>query len=129
MEYVVLLMSLVFLAHTGLVKLGVHCKTKKTAAVKIVNRSKLSKSVLMKVTNMYVLLCVTIQVAITMVYIVCVLLHLKYVSYYKPLCVLQFVCLFMSILVVDVCADTCKICLLRTVLWLPYTVTMVGEHC
>ena len=33
----------------GLVKLGVHCITKKTAAVKIVNRGKLSKSVLMKV--------------------------------------------------------------------------------
>ena len=42
-----------FPAHTGLVKLGVHCKTKKTAAVKIVNRSKLSKSVLMKVNAMY----------------------------------------------------------------------------
>ena len=38
-------------SHTGLVKLGVHCKTRKTAAVKIVNRSKLSKSVLMKVRN------------------------------------------------------------------------------
>lgn len=34
---------------TGLVKLGVHCITRKTVAVKIINREKLSKSVLMKV--------------------------------------------------------------------------------
>lgn len=33
----------------GLVKLGVHCTTGKTVAVKIINREKLSKSVLMKV--------------------------------------------------------------------------------
>jgi len=34
---------------TGLVKLGLHCVTRKTVAVKIINREKLSKSVLMKV--------------------------------------------------------------------------------
>lgn len=34
---------------TGLVKLGVHCVTRRTVAVKIINREKLSKSVLMKV--------------------------------------------------------------------------------
>ena len=45
------MMTLMFPTVTGLVKLGVHCKTKKTAAVKIVNRSKLSKSVLMKVST------------------------------------------------------------------------------
>ena len=33
----------------GLVKLGLHCVTRKTVAVKIINREKLSKSVLMKV--------------------------------------------------------------------------------
>lgn len=33
----------------GLVKLGVHCTTGRTVAVKIINREKLSKSVLMKV--------------------------------------------------------------------------------
>lgn len=35
----------------GLVRLGVHCTTRKTVAVKIINREKLSKSVLMKVKN------------------------------------------------------------------------------
>ena len=37
------------LLHAGLVRLGVHCVTRKTVAVKIINREKLSKSVLMKV--------------------------------------------------------------------------------
>ena len=36
--------------YIGLVKLGVHCTTGKTVAVKIINREKLSKSVLMKVS-------------------------------------------------------------------------------
>ena len=54
-----IMMTLMFPTVTGLVKLGVHCKTKKTAAVKIVNRSKLSKSVLMKVsTILYITYCV-----------------------------------------------------------------------
>ena len=34
----------------GLVKLGIHCITRKTVAVKIINRERLSKSVLMKVS-------------------------------------------------------------------------------
>lgn len=34
---------------TGLVRLGVHCVTGKTVAVKIINREKLSKAVLLKV--------------------------------------------------------------------------------
>lgn len=37
-------------AHIGLVRLGVHCVTRKTVAVKIINREKLSKSVLLKVS-------------------------------------------------------------------------------
>ena len=32
-----------------MVRLGVHCTTRKTVAIKIINREKLSKSVLMKV--------------------------------------------------------------------------------
>ncbi len=35
--------------HVGLVRLGVHCVTNKTVAVKIINREKLSKAVLLKV--------------------------------------------------------------------------------
>lgn len=35
----------------GLVKLGIHCTTGRTVAVKIINREKLSKSVLMKVSG------------------------------------------------------------------------------
>ena len=38
------------LSSPGLVKLGVHCTTGKTVAIKIINREKLSKSVLMKVS-------------------------------------------------------------------------------
>ena len=37
--------------YVGLVKLGVHCTTGKTVAIKIINREKLSKSVLMKVSE------------------------------------------------------------------------------
>ena len=40
---------LIAMTHAGLVKLGVHCVTRKTVAVKIINREKLSNSVLMKV--------------------------------------------------------------------------------
>lgn len=36
---------------TGLVRLGVHCVTRKTVAVKMINREKLSKSVLLKVSD------------------------------------------------------------------------------
>ena len=36
---------------SGLVKLGAHCVTRKTVAVKIINREKLSKSVLLKASN------------------------------------------------------------------------------
>ncbi len=35
--------------HAGLVRLGVHCVSRRTVAVKIINREKLSKSVLNKV--------------------------------------------------------------------------------
>lgn len=35
----------------GLVRLGVHCVTRKTVAVKMINREKLSKSVLLKVSS------------------------------------------------------------------------------
>ena len=35
----------------GLVRLGVHCVTGKTVAVKIINREKLSKAVLLKVST------------------------------------------------------------------------------
>jgi serine/threonine protein kinase len=38
---------------TGLVKLGVHHKTGKKVAIKIVNREKLNESVLMKVSNLF----------------------------------------------------------------------------
>lgn len=43
---------------TGLVKLGVHYKTGKKMAIKIVNREKLNESVLMKVSskNQHILL-------------------------------------------------------------------------
>ena len=44
----------------GLVKLGMHCVSKKTVAVKIINREKLSKSVLLKVKCL--LLCVLLTV-------------------------------------------------------------------
>ena len=36
---------------SGLVRLGVHCVTRKTVAVKMINREKLSKSVLLKVSS------------------------------------------------------------------------------
>lgn len=38
--------------------MGVHCVTRKTVAVKIINREKLSKSVLMKVAH--VCMCVSV---------------------------------------------------------------------
>ena len=43
-------------AATGLVKMGMHCVTRKAVAVKIVNREKLSSTVLMKVilTHTYI---------------------------------------------------------------------------
>lgn len=37
-------------ADLGLVRLGVHCVTGKTVAVKIINREKLTKAVLLKVS-------------------------------------------------------------------------------
>lgn len=43
------LFYLSFTTNQGLVKLGMHCSTGKTVAVKIINREKLSKSVLLKV--------------------------------------------------------------------------------
>ena len=39
------------LSLSGLVRLGVHCVTRKTVAVKMINREKLSKSVLLKVSS------------------------------------------------------------------------------
>lgn len=47
----------------GLVKLGLHCVTRKTVAVKIINREKLSKSVLMKVVCGVVHSCVNVMPA------------------------------------------------------------------
>jgi len=38
--------------------MGVHCVTRKTVAVKIINREKLSKSVLMKVVHVCMCECV-----------------------------------------------------------------------
>ncbi len=57
---------------TGLVKLGVHCVTRKTVAVKIINREKLSNSVLMKVS---VCVCVCVHMSIKVCVCVCVCTH------------------------------------------------------
>lgn len=45
-------------------KLGVHCSTGKTVAVKIINREKLSKSVLMKVVVLVFLLYSSVDVCV-----------------------------------------------------------------
>ena len=37
---------------SGIVKLGIHCKTKEKAAIKIINKQKLKTSVLQKVSFM-----------------------------------------------------------------------------
>ena len=42
--------------------MGVHCVTRKTVAVKIINREKLSKSVLMKVVHVCMCECVCVAV-------------------------------------------------------------------
>lgn len=43
----------VFWLFSGVVKLGVHCQSKKKVAVKIIDRTKLSEQVLLKVRRMW----------------------------------------------------------------------------
>ena len=45
--------------------MGVHCVTRKTVAVKIINREKLSKSVLMKVVHVCMCECVSVCMCIS----------------------------------------------------------------